>query len=482
MMLELSLGNRLPQTLIIEPPAAHAINVTKGALARDSIIHHRSADSLFLYSDSRQMPPHEAGSPALANTTKQRSPQGGWRDQEEPGDVQKGSSTAPSSPSPSSPSSHRFWSIRRSVSAVAGANNTQSPTDSNYSSSPHGSQKRSSRISSFIKRHRSTPRLEDSVNRGLPSSLIPGIPPLQNQQRTYNTTIPQGLLINPPNRHTTTLSVPLEPPYEHLSSRTRHTFSPVSDNPFDTWTSINKPHTATPTPVAQMDNPLSDFLPTPSRGFSNSSAPAELSSATPEIIEPIDPSRAMESEPEGFTSPTEFALFAEATSSFSFLPSTFDTPSQLHPTMSISNTGTPTLRSQPLPPRHLIPLPQLITPRSRSVPASKTPIHHRSSSSTAAMPLPIRRNSPPYTYASTSTPMLQPPFSQPPFRSQLLADAIEAPEDEELPDYATSQAEASAKQRTEATRRARELEQSWIRGRQERARGKPWRAWDQGGY
>jgi hypothetical protein len=49
--------------------------------------------------------------------------------------------------------------------------------------------------------------------------------------------------------------------------------------------------------------------------------------------------------------------------------------------------------------------------------------------------------------------------------------------DEELPDYTTSQAEASARQRNEAARRARELEERWMRGRAERNK-RPWRAWE----
>jgi len=54
---------------------------------------------------------------------------------------------------------------------------------------------------------------------------------------------------------------------------------------------------------------------------------------------------------------------------------------------------------------------------------------------------------------------------------------LDHPDDEELPDYATSQAQASARQRDEAARRARELEEGWLRGRAERAR-RPWRTWE----
>ncbi len=54
-------------------------------------------------------------------------------------------------------------------------------------------------------------------------------------------------------------------------------------------------------------------------------------------------------------------------------------------------------------------------------------------------------------------------------------------DDEELPDYATSQAQASAARRDEAARRAADLEARWLRSRAERARGRSWRAWEHDG-
>jgi hypothetical protein len=116
------------------------------------------------------------------------------------------------------------------------------------------------------------------------------------------------------------------------------------------------------------------------------------------------------------------------------------------------------------------------------------------------MPMPVRRASPPQPLPQLSlrNPSQYSSSQHPPTRTQLIAEALEAIDDEEmminsgsqaigggngngtddeLPDYATSQAEASARQRSEATRRARELEENWLRGRAERTR-KPWRAWD----
>jgi hypothetical protein len=58
-------------------------------------------------------------------------------------------------------------------------------------------------------------------------------------------------------------------------------------------------------------------------------------------------------------------------------------------------------------------------------------------------------------------------------RSQIVAEALlglehdedERNSDDELPDYATSQMEANARQRWKATQRARELDEAWRRRR-----------------
>jgi hypothetical protein len=389
--------------------------------------------------------------------------------------------SSPSSPSPSSPSQSRLWNIRRAVSASStGPGSPQSPVDSNSPTSPQGFQRRPSRISSFIRRHHSTPRLEDSQDRGIPPSLLPGIPPVQRNQLPYNNSSSQPILNHNLNSSPYSSSHPASHSQWLLHTLPNTTYSPVAPNPFQEWESKPRPRTASSSPiVSSMNKPLPP-LPRPLEDFPNPLTLNTQQTSTPVIIESP---KAMETEAEGFTSPTEFALFAEATSSFSFLPSTFEavpspTPSpqpysqqQTYPSQSHSQT-------LPLPPRHHIPLPQLITPRSRSVPSASGPSHHRSSSSSAPMPMPVRRSSPPQQQ------LLPRGSPQPPTRAQLLAEALEGIDDDdergrddELPDYATSQAEASAKQRNEATRRARELEENWLRGRAERVR-KPWRAWD----
>lgn len=242
-----------------------------------------------------------------------------------------------------------------------------------------------------------------------------------------------------------------------------------------------RPHTAAPSPVT----PQPAMMPLPAVSSRGTSNPRVSIAPTTSLPISMAEARPVEREPEPFVSPTDFALFAEATSSFSFLPSTFDvmpsrapSPPRLYAppylTTSYSNT---------LPSRHLIPLPQLITPRSRSVPANPVPTHHRSSSSSTPMPmLPLRRSSPPQQSLPPAPYVPRQPPRQP-SRSQLLAQALEGivdddninrGADDELPDYATSQAEASARQRGEAARRARELEENWRRGRAERTR-RPWR-------
>jgi hypothetical protein len=395
--------------------------------------------------------------------------------------------SSPSTLSPSSPSQSRF-SIRRTVSAAS------PETGSPQSAVENGPQKRSSRISSFIRRYHSNPKLKDFTNRGIPHSLIPGTPPIPIERESYNAASLHPLLTQldtQPFPYSTGQFIQWP-----LSSQPANTFSPIVPNQPDHQSPVPRPHTAIPTPIPpslMSTNPLDKPLPElpliaqPIRVFSSPAAP-ESSNPSHRVI---DSSRAMESEPEGFSSPTEFALFAEATSSFSFLPSTFEAGQ--------TRSSTPQSQSQTLPARHLIPLPHINTNtnRSRSVPAASGPSHHRSVSATAVIPIPNRRPSPPrpllqelpHSLPSTQSdlqPTSQAPSipSQPRSRSQLIAEALLNMDDvenngrgadDELPDYATSQAEASARQRTEAARRARELEESWRRGRMERSR-KPWRA------
>jgi hypothetical protein len=261
-------------------------------------------------------------------------------------------------------------------------------------------------------------------------------------------------------------------------------------------------------------------------------------------------------EPEGLDSPSEFALFAAATSSFGFLPSTFDLavspvddgsilPPQPASSTAAAATVVPEKRLPTLSLRTDFFAPSVAAPRSRSQPPPASPAdlwllpsmpprygNHHSHRHSHAAPHQQRQQqghqyrrshhhvptghfaaqAPPTTSSSrsarhsqtypgpssASTPSLAPPTSAPPSPPQrpsppklddLLAALVASvadgdglpPPDDELPDYATSQAEAHALHRDEAARRARELEEGWLRGRRERARGRPWRAWDLGG-
>jgi hypothetical protein len=261
-------------------------------------------------------------------------------------------------------------------------------------------------------------------------------------------------------------------------------------------------------------------------------------------------------EPEGLDSPSEFALFAAATSSFGFLPSTFglavspvDGQSGPPPAQPTAATAAPEKRPPSLSLRTDFFAPPVAAQRSHSQPPPASPSnlrlpgmpprygthhghrlshaapqqghqyrrsHHQVPTTThlavQAPPATLNRGSrnsqtfpgagtgaittstvPPRSRApSTDAPIIAPASTPPPppklddlLIAALLDNALAGdddcpPDDEELPDYATSQAQAQASRRDEAARRAAELEAGWLRGRAERARGRPWRAWDRG--
>jgi hypothetical protein len=210
-------------------------------------------------------------------------------------------------------------------------------------------------------------------------------------------------------------------------------FSPVGSNPYDSWQdspgrSRSQTYMASPASYngPRWTDPLPEFYQQEGRGYSASSAPGALQS--PVSANRAGPRRESEAA-DGFTSPSEFALFAEATSSLNIDAS---------PYLPWSRASRPS----PSQSRLAAPLPPL--PRSHSSPASSNRF-------------PVRQ----------------------PSRTQLLAEAMVGLEredsapgsqssDDELPDYAQSQAEAHARQRREAARRAQELEQSWSNARRRR--------------
>ncbi|TID24522.1 hypothetical protein E2P81_ATG02826 [Venturia nashicola] len=243
------------------------------------------------------------------------------------------------------------------------------------------------------------------------------------------------------------------------------TFSPVSGNPYNSWEHQSCPQRPRANTSLYMTSPTSyTSYPPPeafdsgaesNRAWSGSSAPAALqipavptSAETPSLR--VSTTRAgsnfrRQSEAvDEFTSPSDFALFVEATSSLSI------------------NSIAPTPRVHRPPP----PLSRLLAPLP--------PLPHqqmRSHSSPAATNRQVARQ---------------------PSRSQLIGEALTGMDHEDgmrveagfhgldeddltpdenddgLPDYAQSQAEASARQRREAARRAQELDAAWSRARRRR--------------
>lgn len=175
------------------------------------------------------------------------------------------------------------------------------------------------------------------------------------------------------------------------------------------------------------------------RGFMSPSDPRKLqrSSSTTAV------STRRESEAtDAFTSPSEYALFVAATSSLSIGDATA-APVIRRPVS--GSQVTPARLAAPLPPVPQaggvqLPSTTLAQPRTQSLPPQQ--------------PLPQT-------------------LAGPPNRSQMVAEALlglehladEHSSDDELPDYATSQMEANARQRWEATQRARELDEAWRRRR-----------------
>jgi hypothetical protein len=165
-----------------------------------------------------------------------------------------------------------------------------------------------------------------------------------------------------------------------------------------------------------------ELYPQEGRGYSASSAPGAMQS-------PITSASSYRRESEAMD-PSEFALFVEATSSLNI--NATSSSSSLWSRAPTRPSVTPNRLAAPLPP----------LPRSHSSPAPHTRFPSRQ-----------------------------------PSRAQLLADAItgwdgdessQGSQEDELPDYAQSQAEAHARQRREAARRAQELDLMWSNSRRRR--------------
>lgn len=260
-------------------------------------------------------------------------------------------------------------------------------------------------------------------------------------------------------------------------------FSPVSSNPYEWWEHHSSPQRPRANTSSYMTSPTSYSSYPPTDAFdseaesgrawpgSGSSAPAATSINM--MQSPVAPTRA-EGLPLGlsaptcrsesnfrrqseavdeFTSPSDFALFVEATSSLSINAN------------ASSNWSSPSPRAYPtpLPPSRLLaPLPPLPYQQMRSHSSPATTDRH---------------------------------LARQPSRSQLIAEALTGLDhedarmraetgfrrldededdltadntDDDLPGYTQSQAEASARQRREAARRAQELDAAWSRARRRR--------------
>jgi hypothetical protein len=244
---------------------------------------------------------------------------------------------APASPVlANNPADKRPWNLRRTVSASSPTSN--SPHIKVGTSSPSyslGSPPTQSRIRSFLKRQTSNPRLEDSSDYGSPNYPLPGFPDISSRH-TYNEHAFQSVVS--PGRQFPATS-PSRPHTEWYPGQ----FSPVANNPFENWNSTSfAVHSAVSYPALSpmlsiMDEhkPLPALPISPAIQVSSYESQPQTPNPQPRSIPYSDPepssAKAFETETEGFTSPTDYALFAEATSSIGFMPSAFAPPVSVTP-------------------------------------------------------------------------------------------------------------------------------------------------------
>ena len=227
------------------------------------------------------------------------------------------------------------------------------------------------------------------------------------------------------------------------------------DDRSTTYSQASSHHTFMTSPVSYAgSNYHSSFRPQTSQSSSRMSRP--FHSTYPPITTPVQ-RQAMDDMDE-LTSPTDFALFAEATSSLDITP----LPS---PNPALSNSSW----SQEQQFSYTSPMPSYPYSNHRpTVSASRLaaplpPIPHTRASSTNSPALSLAPPPPPGPRRQQS-------------RSQMLAEALtglgledsrvgSSDEDDELPNYEQSQAEVAARKRREAAARARELEEGWNRAR-----------------
>lgn len=194
--------------------------------------------------------------------------------------------------------------------------------------------------------------------------------------------------------------------------------------------------------VASAKTPTSPTNVAPTKRLTSSSDPGAVQRSVSTTA--VSARRDSETGSDTFVSPLDFALFAEAMSSLSI--GDIGAGPVEHSTIAAQQASPPRVgASQPASGRGSVP----------SLPALST------------SPSPQRSSSLPPCQAQQST------VRPSPSRTQLASEALigvggvdeDGGSEDELPDYSQSQREANARHRWEATKRARELDEAWRRGR-----------------
>lgn len=280
----------------------------------------------------------------------------------------------------------------------------------------------------------STPsRSAPSVVTSFPDADLPRSNPTVAQQYSAISPSIYGSPQSDPESTTTPYSRPTRDPWESAASSSVKPFQPMDPNL--TWSPISY---ASPTTSQQPTTRAGT-----SRGFTSSSDPGTIQRSVSTTAVPVR--RESETAADAFASPSDFALFAEATSS-----------------LSIGDVGTVPVVRRPVQARQITPtrLPATLPPVPQESISSLEPLYSSSFPQARAQSLPPRQSQPQVLTVRPS-------------RTQFAAEALLGLEnledgenpDDELPDYAQSQMEATARQRWEATQRARELDEAWRRGR-----------------
>jgi len=359
--------------------------------------------------------------------------------------------------------------LRRSVSAasppVTPAQSAASADSSLQLQSPPAShiRRRPTRLSSLIRRHHTTSDTYTASAEPKPQYVAytpnPSAPSLRSAPSAV-TSFPVAEARGTTFQDTQSPSTASPVLYDSPQSEPVSTTTPYRSTTADPWQSAIPPNRG-PFPTTDPDwttSPVSfvsPLSPQPStaraeafRGFTSSTYPGQMARS---VSNPPEPQRRdSETAADTFESPLDFALFAEATSSLS-IGGMSDAPFVRRPTP--TGRVTPSRLDAPLPP-----VPQQDALRAAPPSMSALP-------QTRAQSLPPRQAEPQVLTVRSS-------------RTQLAAEAllglnVNDPEDlagseDELPDYAQSQLEANARQRWEATQRARELDEAWRRGRRNR--------------